>query len=130
MKNEVDFIIEVALANTFQYTNQLGWNAIRAQSYWRFLASRPNDPDRPRGAYFTDIEPSAVNLRLLHKKIRVPREKREYVFWFTGRESLIQLFGGTGRDRYIYFSPIDYVIRDEARKKHGGLTGPLSETFP
>ena len=118
------------MADTFYYTNKTGWNAIRSQSHWRFLASQPKDPDRPQGAYFTDIEPSTVNLRLLHKKLRVPREKQEYVFWFTGRQGLTQLFGGTGRDRYIYFSPIDYVVSDEARKKHGDRTDQLSEVFP
>ncbi len=54
----------------FHYTDKDGWNAIRSQADWRFKVSKPKDPDRPVGAYFTDLEPSAVNLRVLYKKIR------------------------------------------------------------
>ena len=57
----------------FHYTDKAGWNAIRSQVTWLFKISQPRDPDRPKGAYFTDIEPSAENLRVLYKKIRVPR---------------------------------------------------------
>lgn len=75
----------------FHYTDKNGWNGIRAQTDWLFKISQPKDPDRPKGAYFTDIEPSPANLRILHKQIRVPREKQEYVFWFNGKEGLTQL---------------------------------------
>jgi hypothetical protein len=112
----------------FHYTDKGGWNAIRSQVAWLFQASQPKDPDRPKGAYFTDIEPSAANLRVLYKKIRVPREKQEYIFWFTGDEGLAQLNNGTGRDKRIFFSPIDYQVAKE-RQRYGDATQPMIEKF-
>jgi len=112
----------------FHYTDKVGWNAIRSQVTWVFKTSQPKDPDRPKGAYFTDIEPSAVNLRVLYKKIRVPREKQEYVFWFTGADGLTQLNNGTGRDKRIFFSPTDYEVANE-RQRYGNATQSLSESF-
>lgn len=112
----------------FHYTDKDGWNAIRSQIDWKFKVSQPKDPNRPQGAYFTDIEPSPTNLRVLYKRIRVPKDKQDYVFWFQGTEGLTQLNEGTGRDRYIYFSEIDYVVvRD--RQRDEGPTVELSEKF-
>ena len=110
----------------FHYTDKPGWNAIRSQVTWRFNASQPKDPDRPVGAYFTDIEPSKENLRVLHKKIRVPKAKQEYVFWFDGLDGLTQLNGGTGRDRRIFFSPADYLVAKQ-RQRYEGDTATLCE---
>lgn len=116
------------MPNTFHYTDQDGWNAIRSQKEWPFKASQPKAPDRPAGAYFTDIEPTEQNLRTLHKRIRVPKVKQEFVFWFVGREGLSQLFGGRGRDKRIYFSPVDYHV-PEARQRHGDKTEHLLGDF-
>ena len=112
----------------FHYTDKDGWNAIRSQVNWLFKVSQPKDPDRPKGAYFTDIEPSPQNLRVLYKKIRVPRDKQEYVFEFNGAEGLTQLNEGRGRDRRIFFSPIDYAVAGN-RQKYEGSTATLSEKY-
>jgi len=101
----------------FHYTDKPGWNAIRSQVIWRFKASQPKAPDRPIGAYFTDIEPTKANLRLLHQKIRIPVEKQEYVFQFEGAEGLIQWNGGTGRDKRIFYSKEDYLVSDDEYKR-------------
>ena len=93
------------MSNIFHYTDKDGWNSIRSQPIWRFKASQPKDPDRPVGAYFTDIEPSEKNLRTLYKKIRVPKLKQEYVFWFSGTDGLSQLNGGRGRDKRVLYTP-------------------------
>ena len=117
------------MSNIFHYTDKDGWNGVRAQPVWRFKASQPKDPDRPFGAYFTDIEPSEKNLRTLHKKLRVPKLKQQYVFWFIGTEGLSQLNGGRGRDKRILFSAVDYEVV-EARQRHGDTTEALREVFP
>jgi hypothetical protein len=116
------------MANTFHYTDKQGWNAIRSQPTWPFKATQPKDPDRPFGAYFTDIEPTLGNLKTLYKRIRVPKIKQEYVFWFEGRDGLTQLFGGRGRDKRIFFSPIDYEVPLE-RQRHGDTTESVLEKF-
>src|SRR5665213_1494999 len=85
--------------NIFHYTDRSGWNAIRSQKIWIFLASRPQAAHRPSGAYFTDIAPTDANLKTLYKRIRVPKVKQDYVFSFTGTQELSQLEGGTGRDK-------------------------------
>lgn len=114
--------------NTFHYTDRKGWNGIRSQKEWPFKASQPIDPDRPVGAYFTDIEPTEESLRTLFKRIRVPKVKQEFVFWFVGRENLTQLFDGRGRDKRIFFSPVDYHVA-EPRQRHGNRTDELLGEF-
>ena len=84
------------MPNRFHYTDKDGWNAIRSQAVWRFAASKPRDPARPVGAYFTDVQPTPMTLRTLYKKIRVPKVKQAYVFWFVGSDGLSQLNGGRG----------------------------------
>jgi hypothetical protein len=116
------------MSNTFHYTDTDGWNAIRSQPVWRFAVSQPRDPNRPVGAYFTDIEPTEQNLRTLFKHIRVPKVKQEFVFWFLGREGLIQLFNGRGRDLRIFFSPVDYFVAED-RQQYGDVTRDLLEAF-
>lgn len=110
----------------FHYTDKDGWNAIRSQQTWCFKASKPVDPKRPAGAYFTDIEPSDSNLRTLYKRIRIPKSKQEYVFSFVGDDGLEQLNGGRGRDRRIFFSPVDYDVIEE-RQRYGGPANDWSE---
>lgn len=112
----------------FHYTDKDGWNAIRSQVVWQFKASQPRAPERPAGAYFTDLEPSAANRRVLYKKIRVPRQKQQFVFWFSGREGLTQLNDGKGRDKRIFFSPGDYFVGKE-RQQHAGETAVIQEQF-
>jgi len=112
----------------FHYTDKTGWNAIRSQVVWRFKVSQPKDRDRPVGAYFTDFEPSEVNLRLLYKKIRVPCTKQEFIFIFTGSEGLTQLFDGTGRDKHIFYSAVDYLVSRE-RQVYGDLTSKANERY-
>ena len=110
----------------FHHTDKTGWNAIRPQRVWQFKASQPRDPRRPRGAYFTNIEPTVQNLRTLYKRIRVPKLKQEYVFWFLGDEGLTQLRGGRRREKRIFFSPIDYNVAED-RQKYANTTDGLLE---
>jgi hypothetical protein len=117
------------MSNIFHYSDKQGWNAIRSQQVWRFIVSQPPDADRPAGAYFTDIEPSASNLRVLHKKLRIPKIKQEYVFWFVGTDGLTQLHEGRGRDRRIFFSPIDYDV-EESRQRFEGRAAAIPESSP
>jgi hypothetical protein len=116
---------EIILSNVFHYADKNGWNAIRAQSVWRFKASQPRDPERPRGAYFTDIEPTEANFRTLHKRIRVPKVKQEYVFWFLETAGLTQLNGGLGRDKRIFFSATDYDVLEDRQKFCGATEGSM-----
>lgn len=90
------------MCNAFHYTDKDGWNAIRSQTNWRSKASQPKDPDRPKGAYFTDIAPTKTNLRTLYKRLRVPKAKQEYVFWFVGFDGLTQLNHGHGRQTDLF----------------------------
>ena len=116
------------ISGLFHYTDKDGWNSIRSQLTWRFLASQPKHRDRPSGAYFTDIKPTPKNLPTLHKRIRIPKIKQEYVFWFIGEDGLAQLLEGRGRDRHIYFSPVDYeVVKD--RQRYGDATLSISGAF-
>ena len=107
------------MSHTFHYTDKPGWDGIRSQREWLFKAMKPKDPNRPAGAYFTDIEPTAENLRTLYKRIRLPKVKQEYVFWFAGREGLTQLFDGRGRDKRIFFSPNEYPVDADRQRYHG-----------
>jgi len=116
------------VANRFHYTDKDGWNAVRAQQTWRFKVSQPKDPSRPAGVYFTDIEPTEANLRVLHKKLRVPKIKQEYIFWFTKTEGLVQLHDGLGRDRHIFFSEVDFDI-EPPHQKYQGKTDELKGPF-
>src|SRR5579859_4979576 len=101
------------MVDLFHYTDKDGWNGIRSQDIWRFEAKKPKDPDRPIGAYFTDIAPTEENLRTLHKKIRVPKVKQAFIFWFLETTGLLQHNGGRGRDKRIYYSPTDYEVEED-----------------
>jgi hypothetical protein len=78
---------ETSVIAVFHYTDKAGWNAIRSQRTWRFVAAQPNGRNRPFGAYFTDIAPTAESLRTLHKRLRVPKVKQEFVFAFEGSKA-------------------------------------------
>lgn len=114
---------------TFHFTDGQGFNAIRAQPDWIFKAEQPRDPDRPVGAYFTDIEPTEENLRMLYKRIRLPKAKQEFVFCFVGREGLWQHDNGRGRDRRIFYSPTDYCVARD-RQRYYGITVNFEEANP
>ena len=116
------------MIDVFHYTDRAGWNAIRSQVVWRFLASQPQAKDRPVGAYFTKIEPTPQNLRTLHKRIRIPKVKQEFAFWFVGTAGLKHLNGGRGRDRWILFSPVDYEVEEE-RQRRGEATETVMGEF-
>lgn len=113
--------------NVFHYTDKDGWNAIRSQPVWKFKASRPPDPARPLGVYFTDIPPTPSNLRTLHKRLRVPKVKQKFVFWFVDTHGLERLNEGRGRDKHILFSPIDYEVVPERQKYEGPAEGLVGE---
>lgn len=95
--------------DVFHYTNKGGWDAIRSQKVWPFRAFQPNHDERPYGAYFTDLPPTAENLRTLYQRLRVPNEKKDYVFWFSERHGLMQIRNGRGRDKHIFYSPSTYI---------------------
>lgn len=116
------------MPSTFHYTDKQGWNGIHSQPTWCFKATQPRDPERPVDAYFTDITPTEVNLRTLYKRIRVPKVKQEFVFWFSGREGLLQHRGGRGRDKRIFYSPIDYDVA-KSRQRYGNQTEGLRREF-
>ncbi len=107
------------MTNVFHYCNKSGWDGIRSQKIWVFKASQPKAKDRPVGAYFTDIEPTKDNLRTLHKRIRIPKKKRAYLFYFTGMEGLAQLNDGRGRDKRIFYSSTDYSVSKERQLFNG-----------
>ncbi len=113
----------------FHYTNKDNWNAIRSQTVWRFRASQPPSNDRPFGAYFTDVPPTKENLRQLSKRLRIPRIKLGYVFWFSGNQGLEQLRHRRARDRWIYYSPVDYEV-EPGRQTYNGETPLDRENFP
>ena len=106
----------------FHYTDKVGWNGIRSQIDWSFRAGQPHDPTRPVGAYFTDISPDPETLRTLHKRLRVPKSKQEYVFNFRDETALVKLNGGSGRDKRIYFSSVDYLVVADRQIYHGPTT--------
>ncbi len=95
------------------FTDTNGYNAIRSQSHWTFLAAQPPG-DHPRGAYFTNLPSSEPKLA---KRLRIPREKIGYVFSFTDAGDLLPLPGGRGD--YVLYSPRDYVVPPPRQTSHG-----------
>ena len=114
--------------NVFHYTDKAGWDAIRSQIAWRSLASKPRAKERPVGAYFTLIEPTPQNLKTLHKRIRIPKAKQEYVFWFLGVAGLDRLNDGRGRDQWILYSEGDYEV-EKYRQRRGETTEAVMGDF-
>jgi len=80
------------------------------------------------GVYFTDIEPSPANLRTLYKKLRIPKTKQEFAFWFLGTDGLSQLNNGQGRDKRIFYSPVDIEVAVDRERGEGNTDG-LQEMF-
>ncbi len=89
------------------FTDRGGYNGIVAASPWLFRAEQPPG-GHPFGAYFTVLPP---HTRRLAKKLRIPREKTEYVFTFVDRGDLLPLRGGRGV--FILYSPADYVVEKD-----------------
>ena len=101
----------------YHYTNKDGYNSIRAGVDWLFKAFSPppRDDEHPSAAYFTTLGPDSPNL----ERLRIPREKREYLFAFEDADDLTPLRGGRGS--YIFYSRGDYlVIRDRQRNDKTG----------
>jgi hypothetical protein len=97
----------------FHYTDGDGFNAIRAQPIWVFKAAQPAG-DHPRGAYFTTVGPDAPNLA---KRLRIPKAKIAFVFYFSDGSDLKPLPGGRGA--FIFFSPDDYAVEKNRQIDHG-----------
>jgi hypothetical protein len=100
----------------FHYTDQEGFNGIRATNPWRFRSSTPPG-DHPTGAYFTDYVETTP---LLAQKLRIPRSKIRFFFEFEDVGDLERLPGGRGK--HIFFSRIDYNVA-ERRQERCGATG-------
>ncbi len=97
----------------FHYTDGDSFNVIRAQPIWVFKAVQPPG-DHPRGAYFTTLSPNTANLA---KRLRVPKEKIGYVFYFTNGSDLKPLPGG--RVAFVFYSPDDYLVDNSRQVDHG-----------
>ena len=97
----------------FHYTDGDGFNAIRSQPIWVFKAVLPPG-GHPRGAYFTTLGPDTTNIA---KRLRVPKEKTEFVFCFSNGSDLKPLEGGRGV--FIFYSPDDYHVDKDRQVDHG-----------
>jgi hypothetical protein len=100
----------------YHYTNSTGYNAIRSQPVWHFIALKPAG-DHPVGAYFTSLPPATKNLA---KKLRIPRSKLAYMFIFVDMGDLTALDGDRGD--WIFYSPVDYDVNGD-RQLGSGPTG-------
>jgi len=97
----------------FHYTDDDGFKAIRAHPTWVFKAAQPPG-DHPRGAYFTTLRPDAANLA---KRLRIPKAKIAFVFYFSNGSDLKPLEGGRGA--FIFYSPDDYAVERNRQIDHG-----------
>jgi hypothetical protein len=102
----------------FHYTDATGFKGISSSPTWRFLAAKPPG-DHARGAYFTDYD---EHTPLLAHKLRIPKKKIEFQFWFTDGNDvatgrLKRLEGGRGR--HIFFSPSDYAVPPAQQVRSG-----------
>lgn len=99
--------------NLIHYTDQDGYNAIRSQVTWHFVAAQPPG-DHPFGAYFTSLGKTTKNLA---QRLRVPKTKLAYFFEFTDVGDLKPLPGGRGQ--FIVYSPTDYDVESGRQLGHG-----------
>jgi hypothetical protein len=95
------------------FTDQGGYNAIRATPTWRFLAQQPPG-NHPVGAYFTTLPRGTPNLA---QRLRIPRAKVQFVFEFHDGGDLIPL--PRGRGNYVFYSPTDYDVPPSAQLYSG-----------
>lgn len=99
--------------NLFHYTDQVGYNAIRSQVVWHFVAAQ-QPGQHPFGAYFTTLPPHAKNLA---QRLRIPKNKIGHFFEFTDIGDLTPLPGGRGQ--FIFYSPTDYDVDPPRQVGHG-----------
>ena len=85
----------------FHYTDQAGYNAIKATVDWCFHARQPPPRDHPVGAYFTILPPTTGKLA---KRLRIPARKVEYFFSFTAGNELKPLMAIAGITFIIFLS--------------------------
>src|SRR5262249_53076097 len=97
----------------FHYTDKAGYDAIRSQPVWRFIAGQPPGI-HPSGAYFTTLGRNTKNLA---QRLGIPRAKLAYFFEFTDVGDLTPLPGGRGQ--YIFYSPGDYDVAQARQINHG-----------
>jgi hypothetical protein len=95
------------------FTDQKGYNGIRASVTWHFKASQPPG-DHPFGAYFTTLPPTTPKLA---KRLGIPRAKLEYLFSFEDVGDLHPIEGDRGR--WIFYSAQDYDV-EKARQHYCG----------
>ena len=95
------------------YTNRDGFNGIRSAKVWRFIASKP-PCEHPKGTYFTDLDERTPRLA---QRLRIPREKLQYVFAFNDAGDLRRLEGGRGR--YVFYAIMDYAVEEARQTRHG-----------
>ncbi|WP_435008469.1 hypothetical protein P12x_005677 [Tundrisphaera lichenicola] len=105
----------------YHYTDRAGYNSIRAGVDWCFKANTPppGDEDHPRASYFTTWGPGAPNL----ERLRLPIDKRRYVFVFEDAGDLIPLRGGRGS--YILYFRGDYVV-ERVRQRDSGESSAVA----
>jgi hypothetical protein len=103
----------------FHYTNKTGFNGVRSQLVWLFKAMKP-PCEHPLGAYFTDLDDRTHNLA---NRLRIPKEKTEYLFQFVDAGDLKAIPGARGR--HIFYSSLDYPVEPGRQVRHGpsGLEG-------
>ena len=94
------------------FTNRPGYDGIRSQPEWKFLAGRP-PADHPQGAYFTTLGPGEKKLA---QRLRIPREKVAYYFSFAGEDGLRRLPGGRGE--YVFYSRDDFLVSSGRQTRH------------
>jgi hypothetical protein len=97
----------------FHYTDADGFKPIRAQAIWVFKADQPPG-DHPRGAYFTTLRPDTAKLA---QRLRIPRAKIAFVFYFSNGSDLKPLEGGRGA--FIFYSKDDYAVEKKRQIDHG-----------
>lgn len=99
----------------FHYTDKAGFNGIRSQRDWKFLARTPRFSGHPKGAYFSPYSPCTVNLA---NRLRIPARKTEFYFEFIASESDFERIRG-GRGGHVLYSPEDYVVERLRQVSHG-----------
>jgi hypothetical protein len=95
------------------YTDQEGYNSIRASVIWHFRASQPPG-DHPLGAYFTSLAPGTPKLA---KRLGIPKRKAEFFFSFEDAGDLKALEGDRGR--WIFYSTEDYNVEADRQRACG-----------
>lgn len=95
------------------FTNQKGWNAIRATTIWVFKAKKQRG-GRPRVAYFTTLD---LGDPRFFRITRLPVAKRTFVFRFIDADDLIPRAGPLGQ--FVFYSPKDYPVTTDRQRFEG-----------